>query len=181
MFSFKGNATTGKQGLGIRSQPKKVAGCRFQGKKTSFSDSDDEDISDLGHSAKRKRDDLSEGDRADKHKVKLKKLCKKLLRQVSSPNCKFLECSKFLSLMEGLSQVPGESLKLKQLKLLIDEHSSSVFSNFSSKRDAVAYLKQKVCCLATVEHFFCCIPNNFCPRKTIGFSSSSISILTLKC
>ena len=83
--------------------------------------------------------------------------------------------------MEGLSQVPGESLKLKQLKLLIDEHSSSVFSNFSSKRDAVAYLKQKVCCLATVEHFFCCIPNNFCPQKTIGFSSSSISLLTLKC
>uniref|UniRef100_A0A7N2N445 G-patch domain-containing protein n=1 Tax=Quercus lobata TaxID=97700 RepID=A0A7N2N445_QUELO len=115
------NATTGKQGLGIRSQPKKVAGCRFQGKKTSFSDSDDEDTSDLGHSAKRKRDDLSEGDKADEHKVKLKKLCKKLLRQV-----------------------PGESLKLKQLKLLIDEHSSSIFSNFSSKRDAVAYLKQKL-------------------------------------
>ncbi|KAK9983605.1 hypothetical protein SO802_033130 [Lithocarpus litseifolius] len=117
----QGNATTGKQGLGIRSQPKKVAGCRFQGKKTSFSDSDDEDTSDLGHSAKRKRDNLSEGDRADEHKVKLKKLCKKLL-----------------------CQVPGESLKLKQLKLLIDEHSSSVFSNFSSKRDAVAYLKQKL-------------------------------------
>ena len=56
------------------------------------------------------------------------------------------------SLIEGLFQVPGESLKLKQLKLLIDEHSSSVFSNFSSKRDAIAYLKQKVCFLATVEH-----------------------------
>ena len=48
------------------------------------------------------------------------------------------------SLIEGLFQVSGESLKLKQLKLLIDGHSSSVFSNFASKRDALAYLKQKV-------------------------------------
>jgi Pin2-interacting protein X1 len=120
-YLVQGKATTGKQGLGIRDQPKKVAGCRFQGKKTSFSDSDDEDTSDPGDSAKRKRDDSSEEERADEPKVQLKKLCKKLLREV-----------------------PGESLKLKQLKLLIDEHSSSVFSNFSSKRDAIAYLKQKL-------------------------------------
>ncbi|KAF5478192.1 hypothetical protein F2P56_004774, partial [Juglans regia] len=114
-------ATTGKQGLGIRDRPKKVAGCHFQGKKTSFSDSENEDSTDLGYLAKRKRDDSSEEERTDEPKVKLKKLCKKLLRQV-----------------------PGESLKLKQLKLLIDEHSSSVFSNFSSRRDALAYLKQKI-------------------------------------
>lgn len=42
------------------------------------------------------------------------------------------------------AQAPGESLKLKTLKALIDEHSSSVFSDFSSKRDALAYLRQKV-------------------------------------
>lgn len=42
-------------------------------------------------------------------------------------------------------QVPGESMKLKDLKVLIEEHSSSVFSDFSSKRDAIAYLKRKVC------------------------------------
>ena len=94
LFSFQGKATTGKQGLGIRDQPKKVAGCRFQGKKTSFSDSDNEDTSDPGDSAKRKRDDSSEEERADEPKVQLKKLCKKLLREVSHPNCKFFWCSK---------------------------------------------------------------------------------------
>ncbi|KAG2681053.1 hypothetical protein I3760_11G126500 [Carya illinoinensis] len=114
-------ATTGKQGLGIRDRPKKVAGCHFQGKRTSFSDNENEDSTDHGYSAKRKRGDSSEEERTNEPKVKLKKLCKKLLRQV-----------------------PGESLKLKQLKLLIDEHSSSVFSNFSSRRDALAYLKQKI-------------------------------------
>jgi hypothetical protein len=41
--------------------------------------------------------------------------------------------------------VPGESLKLKKLKSLVEEHSPAVFSNFTSRRDAVAYLKQKVC------------------------------------
>ena len=32
---------------------------------------------------------------------------------------------------------PGESLKLKQLKTLIDERVSSVFVNFSSKKDGL--------------------------------------------
>jgi Pin2-interacting protein X1 len=41
-------------------------------------------------------------------------------------------------------QVPGKSLKLKQLKVLIEQHSSSILSDFSSKREAIAYLKQKV-------------------------------------
>jgi len=40
-------------------------------------------------------------------------------------------------------------LKLKQLKVVIDEHSSSVLSDFSSKREAIAYLRQKVVLLAT--------------------------------
>jgi Pin2-interacting protein X1 len=85
LLSFQEKATTGKQGLGIRDRPKKVAGCHFKGKKTSFSDSEDEDSSDLGYLGKRKRDDSSEQQRTDEPKVKLKKLCKKLLRQVSSP------------------------------------------------------------------------------------------------
>ncbi|XP_037492847.1 uncharacterized protein LOC105645748 [Jatropha curcas] len=148
------NATAGKQGLGIKSQPKKIAGVRFQGKKTSFSDSDDEDSADddvdsadfdsseenhndapavenveekvdneisanFGSLGKRKRD--APGKNVDEQKVKLKKLCKRILRQV-----------------------PGESLKLKKLKVLIEEHSSTVFSNFSSKRDALTHLKQKL-------------------------------------
>ncbi|XVF13062.1 hypothetical protein REPUB_Repub08aG0175300 [Reevesia pubescens] len=115
-------ATTGKQGLGIKDRPKKIAGVHFQGKKTSFSDSDDEDSDDFGPPAKRMRDNALEMEKANNEpKLKLKKLCKQLLRQV-----------------------PGESLKLKRLKALIDELSSSVFSNFSSKKDTVAYLKRKL-------------------------------------
>ncbi|XP_050229035.1 G-patch domain-containing protein 1 [Mercurialis annua] len=150
------NATSGKQGLGIRTQPKKIAGVHYQGKKTSFGGSDDEDsfdedmdsadydssveekhhgasamdgdektpnngnTTDLNSSGKRKRDDTPDIEN-NEQKVKLKKLCKRILRQVS-----------------------GKSLKLKKLKLLIEEHSSSVFSSFSSKKDAIAYLKQKL-------------------------------------
>ncbi|XWS38300.1 hypothetical protein CRYUN_Cryun19dG0120000 [Craigia yunnanensis] len=46
-------ATTGKQGLGIKDRPKKIAGVRFQGKKTSFSDSDVENSDDFIPPAKR--------------------------------------------------------------------------------------------------------------------------------
>ncbi|KAL6556409.1 hypothetical protein OROGR_005697 [Orobanche gracilis] len=38
---------------------------------------------------------------------------------------------------------PGESLKLKQLKLLINEHSPSSFSNISSE-EALNFLKNKL-------------------------------------
>ncbi|KAK7251368.1 hypothetical protein RIF29_34497 [Crotalaria pallida] len=114
-------ATTGKQGLGIKDRTKKVAGCYFQGKKTSFNDSDDEDSADINSQEKQTHDDLVEVQTTVESKVNLKKLCKQLLRKE-----------------------PGESLKLKQLKVLIDEHSSFVFSAFSSKREAVAYLKQKL-------------------------------------
>ncbi|KAE8706354.1 meiotic recombination protein SPO11-2-like isoform X1 [Hibiscus syriacus] len=117
-------ATTGKQGLGIKDRPKKIAGVHFQGKRKSFSDSDGENSDDVGPPPKQIRDNASlETDEADEPKLKLKKLCKRLLRQV-----------------------PGDSLKLKQLKVLIDEQSSSVFSNFSSKKDAIAYLKRKLEC-----------------------------------
>ncbi|KAJ4712005.1 PIN2/TERF1-interacting telomerase inhibitor 1-like [Melia azedarach] len=125
-------STTGKQGLGIKDRPKKIAGVRFQGKKTSFDDSDDEESADepasndepsaeFGVPVKRKHEDSLEIVNTDEPNWKVKKLCKKLLRQVA-----------------------GESLKLKQLKGLIDEHSTSVFSNFSSKEDALAYLKKKL-------------------------------------
>ncbi|CAI9094168.1 OLC1v1029860C1 [Oldenlandia corymbosa var. corymbosa] len=113
-------ATSGKQGLGIKDRTKKIAGVYFKGKKTSFDDSDEEDSTDSRSSAKRKRDDEST-DKNDSSKVKLKKLCRQLLQQA-----------------------PGESLKLKQLKVLVDEHSSNVFSKFSSKKEALAYLKQKL-------------------------------------
>ncbi|KAL3499297.1 hypothetical protein ACH5RR_038390 [Cinchona calisaya] len=108
-------ATSGKQGLGIKGRAKKIAGCYFQGKKTSFDDSDVEDSTDS------KRDELLEVEHDENSKVKLKKLCRQLIRQA-----------------------PGESLKLKQLKVLIDEHSSNVFSHFSSKKEALIFLKHKL-------------------------------------
>ncbi|XVF51414.1 hypothetical protein PTKIN_Ptkin04bG0183500 [Pterospermum kingtungense] len=114
-------ATSGKQGLGIKDRPKKIAGVHFQGKKTSFSDSDGEGSDDVGPPAKRMCKNALEMEKADEPKLKLKKLCKQLLQQV-----------------------PGESLKLKRLKVLIDEQSSSLFSNFTSKKDAFAYLKRKL-------------------------------------
>ncbi|KGN50056.1 uncharacterized protein LOC101213045 isoform X1 [Cucumis sativus] len=117
-------STTGKQGLGIKSRPKKIAGCYFEGKKTSFDDSDDEDSGDAAPPLKRKYEDsFSTGTVKSngQQKVKLRKLCKTIL-----------------------SQVTGESLKLKQLKALIDERTTSVFANYSSKKDALAYLKQKL-------------------------------------
>lgn len=113
-------ATSGKQGLGIKDRPKKVAGCYFQGKKTSFDDSSDDDTSNTG-SLKRKCDDMLERGKASKQKLNLKKLCKQLLHQV-----------------------PGNSLKLRKLKVLVEEQSSSAFSNFSSKKDAIAHLKEKL-------------------------------------
>ncbi|XP_057735966.1 G-patch domain-containing protein 1 [Arachis stenosperma] len=114
-------STTGKQGLGIKDRPKKVAGCYYQGKKTSFDNSDDEGSDDTDSLEKQTHNNLVKVEKVVESKVRLKKLCKQLLRTV-----------------------PGESLKLKQLKALIDEHSSLVLSNFSSKKEAIAYLKQKL-------------------------------------
>ncbi|KAG6782824.1 hypothetical protein POTOM_012244 [Populus tomentosa] len=156
-------ATSGKQGLGIKDRPKKIAGVRFQGKNTTFDNSDDEDSAaddddsdaddkcsadfpsekqncdgilemenveakivdkdsvDFCSSGKRKRQDTPKMQELNEKKVKLKSLCKRLLHQV-----------------------PGESLKLKKLKSLVEEHSPAVFSNFTSRRDAVGYLKQKL-------------------------------------
>ncbi|KAL6174750.1 hypothetical protein ACLB2K_051396 [Fragaria x ananassa] len=114
-------STTGKQGLGIKDRKKKVAGCFFEGKKTSFDDSDDEDSADPRSPIEDKQDGSLEMGSSNEPKVKLKKICKQLI-----------------------CQAPGASLKLKALKALIDERSSSVFSDFSSKRDALAYLKTKL-------------------------------------
>lgn len=86
---LQNKATTGKQGLGIKDRPRKIAGCHFLGKKTSFSDSDETDVDDttnISISAKRKYDEIIETEKNDEPKVKLKKLCRRLLRQVSCPN-----------------------------------------------------------------------------------------------
>ncbi|KAF3563891.1 hypothetical protein DY000_02012334 [Brassica cretica] len=145
-------ATAGKQGLGIKDRPKKIAGVRYQGKKTSFDNSDDDDDTDEEEEeeeeseeeddkdsvienalpakrkseeeddkdsviAKRKRDEITEP------KIKLKNLCKQILKKDAGSS---------------------GSMKLKQLKSLIDEQAPSVLSKFSSRKDAIAYLKLKL-------------------------------------
>lgn len=75
-------ATTGKQGLGIKDRPKKVAGCYFEGKKTSFGNSDDEDSGDEDSMENETDDDEEEKKKIVEPKLKLKKLCKQILKQV---------------------------------------------------------------------------------------------------
>lgn len=119
----QGKATTGKQGLGIKDKPKKVAGCYWKGKKTSFGDdgNDGESSVDQDGSLKRKFGGDKDSECISEQKVKMKKLCRNILRQ--APSC---------------------SLKLKQLKTLLEGHSDAHFANFSSRRDALSYLKQKL-------------------------------------
>ncbi|XP_074317707.1 G-patch domain-containing protein 1 [Silene latifolia] len=116
-------ATTGKQGLGIRDGSIKVAGGRFKGKKTSFDDSESEedDSGDMGSPDQEDDGEMPETDSDKESKVKLKKLCRRLLRKA-----------------------PSDKLKLKQLKVQIEQHSTSVFLRFSSERDALSFLRQKL-------------------------------------
>lgn len=99
---FQDKSTTGKQGLGIKDRKKKIAGCYFEGKKTSFNDSDDEDSADLGSPVKQNGDDSLKMGSANEPKVKLKNLCKQLLRQVSPPKIALLIFRISLALIVGL-------------------------------------------------------------------------------
>lgn len=82
-------ATTGKQGLGIKDRPKKVAGCYFEGKKTSFGNSDDEDSGDIDSQENETEDEV---EKIVEPKLKLKKLCKQILKQVSPNSCAAIFC-----------------------------------------------------------------------------------------
>ncbi|KAG2277433.1 hypothetical protein Bca52824_059988 [Brassica carinata] len=148
-------ATAGKQGLGIKDRPKKIAGVRYQGKKTSFDNSDDDEeeeeeseedddkdsVIENSLPAKRKREESEEEednkdsvienslpakrkrDEINEPKIKLKNLCKQILKKVAGSS---------------------GSMKLKQLKSMIDEQAPSILSEFSSRKDAIAYLKLKL-------------------------------------
>ncbi|XP_068650867.1 G-patch domain-containing protein 1 [Aristolochia californica] len=133
-------ATTGKQGLGIKGQPKKIAGCHWKGKKTSFDESDDECSAISRGSLKRKHTKILVDSETHGPKFKLKKTCKQIL-----------------------CQVPGQCMKVKELKVLLEAQSVSIFSSFSSKRDALSYLKQK---LENSDKF--CVQGKF-----VGLSSST--------
>ncbi|KAL6649123.1 hypothetical protein ACP70R_013347 [Stipagrostis hirtigluma subsp. patula] len=132
-------ATSGKQGLGIKGLPMKVAGHRWKGNKTSFGDSDGENSSQSGEYSEMEEDNNEEEPANDaeligteknkekelclevRSKTKVKKLCKRILRQA-----------------------PSQSMKLKDLKLAVEEHSNSVFSSFSCRREALLFLKMKL-------------------------------------
>ncbi|KAG9452970.1 hypothetical protein H6P81_005874 [Aristolochia fimbriata] len=114
-------ATTGKQGLGIKDRPKKIAGCHWKGKKKSFDESDEECSVESAGSLKRKYTQILADKERDERKFKLKKTCKQILKQA-----------------------PNQSMKVKELKLLLEAQSLSIFSGFSSKRDALSFLKRKL-------------------------------------
>ena len=93
-------ATSGKQGLGIKGLPMKVAGQRWKGNKTSFVDSDDDNSAQSNEYSEIEENDdeeepasASESIDTDRNaekellvdarpKTKVKKLCKIILRQV---------------------------------------------------------------------------------------------------
>ncbi|NP_001149181.2 uncharacterized protein LOC100282803 [Zea mays] len=132
-------ATSGKQGLGIKGLPMKVAGQRWKGNKTSFVDSDDDnsaqsdEYSEIEENGDEEEhisasESIDTDKNADKEllvdarpKTKVKKLCKRILRQA-----------------------PSQSMKLKDLKVAVEEHSNVVFSSFSGRREALLFLKKKL-------------------------------------
>lgn len=134
-------ATSGKQGLGIKGLPIKVAGHHWKGNKTSFGDSDEENSTQSNELSELEEDGDEEESANDnelidanvntvkemcvdvkhKHKTKVKKLCKTILRQA-----------------------PAQSMKLKELKVAVEAHSESMFSNFSCRREALLFLKRKL-------------------------------------
>lgn len=93
-------ATSGKQGLGIKGLPMKIAGHRWKGNKTSFGDSDEDSSAQSDEYSEIDEDDNEEQpattvDSIDtqnntdkvlhadvKSKTKVKKLCKRILREV---------------------------------------------------------------------------------------------------
>lgn len=101
MKCLQDKATAGKQGLGIKDRPKKIAGVRFVGKKTSFDNSDDDDDDDDDEEEKEEEEESEEDDDNDtviktslpakrkfdeiiEPKIKLKNLCKQILKKVCS-------------------------------------------------------------------------------------------------
>ncbi|CAA0313349.1 unnamed protein product [Arabidopsis thaliana] len=133
-------ATAGKQGLGIKDRPKKIAGVRYEGKKTSFDNSDDDDDDD--EEDEEEDEDESEADDDDKDSVIESSLpAKRKHDEIIEPKIKLKNlCKQIVKKDAG----KGGFMKLKQLKSLIDEQAPSVLSEFSSRKDAIAYLKLKL-------------------------------------
>lgn len=103
-------ATSGKQGLGIKGLPMKIAGHRWKGNKTSFGDSDEDDSAQSDEYSEIEEDneeqpatavesiEVEKNAEKESHvgvrsKTKVKKLCKRILRQVRwSSLCDYFMC-----------------------------------------------------------------------------------------
>ncbi|GJN30545.1 hypothetical protein PR202_gb18858 [Eleusine coracana subsp. coracana] len=132
-------ATSGKQGLGIKGLPMKVAGQRWKGNKTSFGDSDEENSDQSGEYSEIEDDDEEEQSVNNAGSIDIAKNTEQELNVNVKPKTKVKKLCKRI-----LRQVPSQSMKLKDLKVAVEEHSNSVFSSFSCRRDALLFLKQKV-------------------------------------
>lgn len=146
-------STTGKQGLGIRDKPKKIAGVHWKGQKVSFDTDEDKEEGSADEedtqqalvqdtSLKRKRDTNNIEDTEtviDNDISKEKSWAVFEVNNVSRPRLKWKKMCKRL-----LQEVPGQSMKIKHLKKCIQAQSNSFLSEFSSSRDAASYLKKKL-------------------------------------
>ncbi|ERM96338.1 hypothetical protein AMTR_s00001p00209450 [Amborella trichopoda] len=120
-------ATTGKQGLGIKCCSKKIAGHRWAGKLPIFDDSEDNETSDDGGSSKRKYSTLDSYVEKEESKPEVTKLCKSKIaveeKKIRDPK------PKLKKLCKKLLQIPGNFLRLKQLKKLLAAESASIVSS----------------------------------------------------
>lgn len=146
--------------------------------------------------AKRKHDEIVEP------KIKLKNLCKQILKKVRCQFCFEQSLSSsiasypFVNVQKHSQEAgSGGSMRLKQLKSLIDEQAPSVLSEFSSSKDAIAYLKLKVntksylipfpsshsffmVSLVKLKHFYMKISHFFHYRKVKDFIFTDSVIVT---
>ncbi|KAL4186694.1 hypothetical protein AMTRI_Chr09g35260 [Amborella trichopoda] len=127
-------ATTGKQGLGIKCCSKKIAGHRWAGKLPIFDDSEDNETSDDGGSSKRKYSTLDSYVEKEESKPEVTKLCKSKIaveeKKIRDPK------PKLKKLCKKLLQIPGNFLRLKQLKKLLAAESASI-------KEALLHLREK--------------------------------------
>lgn len=130
-------ATSGKQGLGIKDLPMKIAGHRWKGNKKSLGDSDEEN-STQSELSELEEDEDEEGSGSDAEVNEIKQTPLKEVPVDAKPRTKFKKlCKQILRL------APSQSMKLKELKEAV-EAQSTVFSDFSCRREALSFLKRKL-------------------------------------
>ncbi|XP_047083915.1 G-patch domain-containing protein 1-like [Lolium rigidum] len=130
-------ATSGKQGLGIKDLPIKIAGHRWKGNKKSLGDSDDEN-STQSELSELEEDEDEEGSGSDAEIKEIQQTAVKDVPVDAKPRIKFKKLCKKI-----LRQAPSQSMKLKELKEAV-EAQSTIFSDFSCRREALTFLKTKL-------------------------------------